>query len=147
MQSMALTEYLILWIETSFFQGWFESNISCDNVNLKWQWFKITNATSWTRKWWNWSWKSHYWRFEDEEAEEEDKSCTRVTWSPKSHCFGLEWTEVPRDVPAYPEFGENIRLAVACPTEMSSLDYFSIFLTTISWLQLFKKQSGLQFKV
>ena len=31
---------------------------------------------------------------EDEEAEEEDNSCTRVAGSPNSYCFGLEWTEV-----------------------------------------------------
>lgn len=62
---------------------------------------------------------------EDEEEEEAENSDVRAAGRPNNYSFdGLEWTDAPQDVPALPEFGENVGPAVVCSAEMSSLDYF-----------------------
>ena len=62
---------------------------------------------------------------EDEEEEEAENSDVRAAGRPNNYSFdGLEWTDAPQDVPALPEFGENVGPAVVCSAEMSPLDYF-----------------------
>ena len=65
---------------------------------------------------------------EDEEADDTDNGETSEAGRPNNHSFeGLEWTDAPEEVPAIPEFRENVGPAVACSAEMSPLDYFLLF--------------------
>ena len=65
---------------------------------------------------------------EDEEADDTDNGETSAAGRPNNYSFeGLEWTDAPEEVPAIPEFRENVGPAVACSAEMSPLDYFLLF--------------------
>lgn len=65
---------------------------------------------------------------EDEEADDTDNGETSAAGRPNNYSFeGLEWTDAPEEVPAIPEFRENVGPAVACSPEMSPLDYFLLF--------------------
>ena len=65
---------------------------------------------------------------EDEEADDTDNGETSAAGRPNNYWFeGLEWTDAPEEVPAIPEFRENVGPAVACSAEMSPLDYCLLF--------------------
>lgn len=65
---------------------------------------------------------------EDEEADDTENGETSTAGRPSNYSFeDLEWTDEPEDVPAIPEFRENVGPAVACSAEMSPLDYFLLF--------------------
>ena len=65
---------------------------------------------------------------EDEEADDTDNGETSAAGRPNNYSFaGLEWTDAPEEVPAIPEFRENVGPAVASSAEMSPLDYFLLF--------------------
>ena len=65
---------------------------------------------------------------EDEEAEDTENRETSAAGRPSNYSFeGLEWTDAPEEVPAIPEFRENVGPAVACSADMSPLDYFLLF--------------------
>lgn len=65
---------------------------------------------------------------EDEEPDDTDNGETSAAGRPNNYSFeGLEWTDAPEEVPAIPEFRENVGPAVACSAEMSPLDYFLLF--------------------
>ena len=52
-------------------------------------------------------------------------SYVRAAGRPNNYFFdGFKWTDVPQDVPALPEFGENVGPAVLCSAEIFPLDYF-----------------------
>ena len=66
---------------------------------------------------------------EDEEVEEAQNSDFRAAGWQNNYSFdGLAWTHLPQDMPALPDFGENVGRAVVCSAEMSPLDYFLLLI-------------------